>query len=115
MTPYLAAMVEMFQKLTHEVDAVALIRIPAACLRESAAAIESLATENAAIRALMDIYNLGGWTDSLSLLERAERAEAERDALLQTLREIADADNMSIDGACAHARHTLRTVGKMGA
>lgn len=50
-----------------------------------------------------------------TLSTQIDRLEAERDALLQTLREIADADNMSIDGACAHARHTLRTVGKMGA
>lgn len=36
-----------------------------------------------AVRELMNCYNLGGWTDSVSVMQRALKAEAERDAALK--------------------------------
>jgi hypothetical protein len=44
-----------------------------------------LVAENAAIRALMDSYNLGGWTDALAPMERALKAESEKAALEQDI------------------------------
>lgn len=43
-----------------------------------AAERDALKAENASIRALMDCYNLGGWTDSLRLMQ--ERNALARDA-----------------------------------
>lgn len=42
------------------------------------AEVERLIAENASIRTLMDCYNLGGWTDSLRLMQ--ERNALARDA-----------------------------------
>ena len=42
------------------------------------AEVERLIAENASIRTLMDCYNLGGWTDSLRLMQ--ERDALARDA-----------------------------------
>ena len=55
-------------------------------LKDAAAALVQLRDENAAIRTLMNTYNLGGWTDSISVLQRAERAEAERDDAISIIR-----------------------------
>jgi hypothetical protein len=38
--------------------------------------------DEAAIRELMNVYNLGGWTDALEPMKRALKAEAERDAVI---------------------------------
>lgn len=38
-----------------------------------------LQRENEALRALMNMYNLGGWTDSIRVMEDKLKAEAERD------------------------------------
>lgn len=44
------------------------------------AEIDELRAENGQLRALMDTYNLGGWTDSLALMAKCDalRADAER-------------------------------------
>lgn len=42
------------------------------------AQVEALTAENAQIRELMNLYNLGGWTDSLTLMQ-------ERDNLINLL------------------------------
>ena len=49
--------------------------------------LHRLQSENAAIRTLMNTYNLGGWTDALGPMERALRAEAEVVALRKALAE----------------------------
>jgi hypothetical protein len=46
-------------------------------LREAADRIEALEAELAATRELMNVYNLGGWTDALGPMQRALKAEAE--------------------------------------
>jgi len=43
---------------------------------EAADEIERLRAENAAIRELMNVYNLGGWTDVIGPIQRALAAEA---------------------------------------
>lgn len=43
--------------------------------------VERLKAENVAIRHLMDCYNVGGWTDAISPMERALKAEAELAAI----------------------------------
>jgi hypothetical protein len=43
-------------------------------------ALAALVAENTAIRMLMNCYNVGGWTDALAPMQRALKAEAERDA-----------------------------------
>ena len=54
------------------------------------ARVANLEAENAAIRALMDCYNLGGWTDAIAPMNRALAAEAERDRLREALTMLAD-------------------------
>lgn len=44
------------------------------------------AMENAAIRELMNCYNVGGWTDSIEPMKRALKAEAELADLRERLR-----------------------------
>lgn len=45
------------------------------------AALAELQVENAAIRELMAVYNLGGWTDALGPMQRALKAEAKNKQL----------------------------------
>ena len=51
----------------------------ATTIAEQAGEIKALRAENEAIRELMDAYNLGGWTDSLRLIQERDalRADAE--------------------------------------
>jgi hypothetical protein len=46
------------------------------------AAAPGLLAERDALRELMNVYNLGGWTDAVAPMERALAAEAERDAFI---------------------------------
>ena len=46
-------------------------------MMEAAEEIDRLNAELAAIRALMNCYNIGGWTDAIEPMKRAETAEAE--------------------------------------
>lgn len=70
MTPDLAALVEMFKKLTDGADSVALIRIPIACLREAAAVLESLALRIDGYQASRDY--------AIDLLAKALGVEADK-------------------------------------
>jgi hypothetical protein len=45
-----------------------------------AARVQAAEASEAAIRELMNVYNLGGWTDAVAPMKRALAAEAERDA-----------------------------------
>ena len=47
-----------------------------ATLQNALAEIERLKAENAAIRTLMDCYNVGGWTDSLTLIQERDKCKA---------------------------------------
>jgi hypothetical protein len=47
--------------------------------------VKAWEAERDAIRELMNCYNLGGWTDALGPMKRALKAEAERDALKQSI------------------------------
>jgi hypothetical protein len=44
-----------------------------ATIRDQSEQIAKLEAENAAIRTLMNSYNLGGWTDSLGLITEQRR------------------------------------------
>ena len=79
-------------------DAVKLFTHPAIKLDDDRIAdlensfeIERLKAENAAIRTLMDCYNVGGWTDSLTLIQ-------ERDKCKAALRVALDAMELHFDG-----------------
>lgn len=52
-----------------------------------AAEIEALRAEVKAIRTLMDIYTLGGWTDAVEPMKRALAAEARAERLAEALRD----------------------------
>ena len=43
--------------------------------------VRELKSENSAIRTLMGCYNIGGWTDAIKPMKRAEKAEAENKRL----------------------------------
>jgi hypothetical protein len=45
-----------------------------------------LSAENHALRTLLNTYNLGGWTDALGPMKRAEAAEAEVERLTDIIR-----------------------------
>lgn len=51
------------------------------CLDEQMTRAEHAESEFAAVRELMNIYNLGGWTDAVAPMQRALKAEAEEAAL----------------------------------
>ena len=53
----------------------------AALLESLSAQVEALKRENEAIRTLMNVYNLGGWTDAIAPMERALAAEQRADSL----------------------------------
>jgi len=46
---------------------------------------KTLKEENEAIRALMNIYNIGGWTDAVCPMKRALEAEAHEEKVVQPL------------------------------
>jgi hypothetical protein len=50
------------------------------------AELAKVKADEAAIRELMNVYNLGGWTDALEPMKRALKAEAERDAAVALVR-----------------------------
>ena len=50
---------------------------------EAADTIDALVAENEAIRTLMNCYNVGGWTDSLTLIKERDEARAEVERLKQ--------------------------------
>lgn len=65
--------------------AAARTALPAALaqLATLTAEAERLKWENQSIRELMNVYNLGGWTDAIAPMQRALKAEAEVDRLRQ--------------------------------
>lgn len=59
-----------------------------ATLQNALAEIERLKAENAAIRTLMDCYNVGGWTDSLTLIQERDKCKAALRVALECLEKV---------------------------
>ena len=60
-----------------QLDCMSTLRTDnSATLIAALAEIERLKAENAAIRTLMDCYNVGGWTDSLTLIQERDKCKA---------------------------------------
>jgi len=79
------------------------------CLQWQRQRAERAEADAAAVRELMNAYNLGGWTDAVAPMKRALAAEAERDALralVGTVRDIAGCElrNVSDVDVETHSR-----------
>ena len=76
-------------------------------LRSLASQVEALTAENAQIRELMNMYNLGGWTDSLTLMQERDsyKKDAERYRWLR-------AGNYSIALSCSILNDTPHGIDK---
>lgn len=61
---------------------------------------ERAEADSAAVRELMNAYNLGGWTDAIGPMKRALKAEAERDAAVK--------DGANLRGECSVLADILR-------
>jgi uncharacterized coiled-coil DUF342 family protein len=93
---------------------------PKALMFEAADEIKKLRTENAAIRELMNNYNLGGWTDSLTLIKERDKLQIKSDDLKSDmiamqrerdeLRENGDRLRAVADSAVAHQQDMIEAV-----
>ena len=100
-------------------ELVEAARIAADSIREAAAELSRLTAENAALRELLNVYNLGGWTDAVGPMQRALKAETENAALradAERLQYLLDKRSVTIDtmlhgnGCTAHTADELRAA-----